>query len=91
MLSIRTQDRIALVPYNNKISCYMVGGNYEEGYLYQIGISGTKLGRYSKERALEVLDEIEETFKSQTKSFINNDETVIKTINFDVVYQMPKE
>lgn len=58
MLSIRTQDRMALVPYTKyPISVYGVGiymtfDNERDNYI--------QLGKYTtKERALEVLDEIE--------------------------------
>jgi len=52
----------------------------------------TNLGTYAtKERALEVLDEIEESVLSQTKTFINEEELVIDSVNMEVIYQMPKE
>ena len=58
MLSIRTQDRMALVPYNGKIDIF---NHKDDWYISIIVIKEFELlGTYkSKERALEVLDEIE--------------------------------
>ncbi len=63
MLSIRTQDRMALVPYDSAMGIYVVYENGEvKEFELQCGIHW--LGTYSsKERALEVLDEIEEAKK----------------------------
>ena len=89
MLSIRTQDRMALVPYNDVISMVTYYGSNRKA---DLKFKGGFLGTYAtKERAIEVLDEIEEAFQSQTKTFINEDEIVINTTHFNIVYQMPKE
>ena len=76
MLSIRTQDRMALVPYNRPLEvskllkhdiCIKNGNN-----------DYTMLGTYkSKARALEVLDEIEDM--------------LYQASDVNLVYQMPKE
>ena len=69
MLSIRTQDRMALVPYNKSIKIdfkysYYDGENlisltYLQGYT--IHTNDDVLGTYeTEERALEVLDEIQQ-------------------------------
>jgi len=76
MLSIRTQDRMALVPYSRVTwvrndGAIFVMDNQGQPYL--------KLGQYAtQERALQVLDEIDKTLNKCP-------------INLSIVYQMPKE
>lgn len=70
-LWIRSQDKKALIPINKMITSTC------EGLFYD----GIILGTYrSKERAIEVLDEIQKIFYNNQK-FINN----------VVVYEMPEE
>lgn len=90
-LWIRSQDREILIEahlldiYNASVEeeCYVI----EE--------SGTDLGSYkTKERALEVLDEIQELFikKDIVKSELNKDGlTIVSMPTTHIVYEMPKE
>ena len=81
MLSIRTQNRMALVPYNNVILIQDDYIDWETTEKNAIILNKVKLGTYStKERALEVLDDIE--FWCQETN------QVLKHKN---IYQMPKE
>ena len=108
MLSIRTQDRMALVPYNSAILIREYDKNWiarefskdkkdiKKEIEYTLILFKHKgdyvLGKYkTKERTLEVLDEIQEMILSQTKHFIDENELVFKTVHSVVVYQMPKE
>ena len=78
MLSIRTQNRLALVPYNDVITSISYGTkpNLEK---VEIITKGGILGIYkTEERAIEILDEIEELFESVSDHY--ND-----------TYHMPKE
>ena len=89
MLSIRTQDRMALVPYggrieittSNRIAMLHTDGDWKE------------LGAYAtKERSLEVLDEIEQKVSDMRNDLLNsnlyNDGNVFYNKQ---VYQMPSE
>lgn len=80
MLSIRTQNRMSLVSCDTMISiAHMVDSDYVVVVDYGDAKKNKWLGLYhSKERALEVLDEIEQFVKN---SFVNT----------RAVYQMPKE
>lgn len=91
MLSIRTQDRKTLVPYDKQITIndrntfHMVFDNSE---ILPLGTYATK------ERALEVLDEIGVAFnKSQTTYYDYNYD--VGLLNYTMpqlsVYQMPNE
>ena len=92
MLSIRTQDRMALIPYtrpieiiNNTIWLYV---NVESDEI--------KLGTYAtKERALEVLDEIQEIISNQYNELLNSNlysgSDAGSPFNGNKVYEMPKE
>ena len=90
MISIRTQDRMSLVPYDKRINISKVWTkNYKyedvETNFAEINCGGYPLGEYSsKERALEVLDEIEKA---------NRDNKVILYEYFsgDVEYTFPKQ
>ena len=102
MLSIRTQDRMSLVPYRETIK---VIGSGDEWYLTIILNELTELGTYAtQERALEVLDEIEQhvvgklLIPEQTTEYNYNDTSVIyngvvleKIEQLPNIYQMPKE
>ena len=93
MLSIRTQDRMALVPYDQRILI-----EEKNGFRLILGYDWTtNLGTYeSKERTLEVLDEI-------TKAVCNSNLTRYEYFNGTLaqlleysfkdisVYVMPKE
>ena len=81
MLTIRTQDRTALVPYNNFILIEGEYINWDFKGKYVIVLNEFILGAYTTQaRALEVLDDIE--FWCQETN------QVLKHKN---VYQMPKE
>lgn len=93
MISIRTQDKMALVPYNMILSIWnekniMIGNSKEFDNLIKLGTYATK------ERALEVLDEIEEMACDVYRDKINVfDEEITKGKNGirNNIYQMPKE
>ena len=91
MLSIRTQDRMALVPYKNEIEIELYTN---DKYLINIETHKHKiipLGIYTtKERALEVLDEIQEAILS-ANMYICDGIVVEKVPPQEVVYQMPNE
>jgi uncharacterized protein YlzI (FlbEa/FlbD family) len=97
MLSIRTQDRTALVPYDKTINIISDNAKvvYEQNEDYTIALSNKRiivcgkrvLGRYTtQERALEVLDKIQQ--------FMDNigiaNSSIAKEIS-SVIYEMPKE
>ena len=105
MLSIRTQDRMALVPYDS-IKIEEVGDSYFINLEYDM--RSVHLGTYTtKERALEVLDEIEKhvvgriiipTQRYERKDYLEMgtsnpyaevNETKIEKL--PTIYQMPKE
>lgn len=90
MLSIRTQDRMAIVPYHDKaIKIFRHEDVIDIIILTPLGIE--KLGTYAtKERALQVLDEIELNLRQTTKTFIDTYEQMYQ-VNSNLVYQMPKE
>ena len=89
MLSIRTQDRMSLVPYRETIK---VIGSGDEWYLTIILNELTELGTYAtQERALEVLDEIQKTNRETTKVYLNEDTDVAYYVIFNADYEMPKE
>lgn len=79
-LWIRSQDKRNLKKINTEIYIKKGLSNYAEGDVYFIVSSGTELGEYkTKERALEVLDEIENIVKPRMEQL------------YTFVYQMPKE
>ena len=110
MLSIRTQDRMGLVPYgyiyieqNELGKRFKTNGTNEtesfysyDLYMYVDKVISIKLGTYAtKERALEVLDKIEDV--ARHNRFV---ELVIPLPNYskqelaseyEHIYQMPKE
>ena len=96
-LWIRSQDRESLVKVDNlyisvgNYICYYVEKGKEVPNTYYRP-SG-ELGRYAtKERALEVLDEIQNIFslKIENKSYDEAD-LVLKAKMLNSVYEMPKE
>lgn len=103
MLSIRTQDRMALVPYDNQIYIKMYGDSslnkvsHWEINLYVDKEKWVNLGTYkTKERALEVLDEIQQANRDSQiilyQHFDGKDAQLIDyTIPKQTEYQMPKE
>ena len=105
MLSIRSQNRMSLVPYNAIISiAHMIDSDYAVVANYGDVKKNKVLGLYhSKERALEVLDEIEKMVvgklliptgyvQSNYKSGNFVDMTSIDKIEqLPYVYQMPEE
>lgn len=79
---IRTQDKMNLIEVRGFQICYIKNADEEYWEIYTIG---TSLGKYkSKERALEVLDEIQ-TWIERYEANKNN------LFSGHVVYQMPKE
>ena len=83
MLSIRSQNKDRLVPYNSMIE--------RDGTNLDIRIHDgvyERLGKYAtQERALEVLDEIEEANNDFYKVMNGG----INVHELDYTYQMPKE
>ena len=90
-LWIRSQNRLQLVKVNY---CYIME---QTDYCCIVGEtidSGPLIGRYkTKERALEVLDEIEEHIQKQGQSYILTDEKGLPAglRNYGNIYEMPKE
>ena len=83
MLSIRTQDRLALVPYNDEIYIDTQDAR-ASNTICMVSKYGYKriLGTYkTKERASEVLDYISNFMTQQSEQYM--------TLN--MIYQMPKE
>ena len=106
MLSIRTQDRMALVPYKNSIN--VIKYNTDGWSIYTYEHTGMViLGTYDSEaRALQVLDEISKATIGKliiNNPMINNEHWTNEYITYvskgsqeqiiplPVVYQMPKE
>ena len=91
---VRTQDKMNLIEVQGFQIFYIKNEDEEYWEIYTIGIS---LGKYkSKERAIEVLDEIQERISPKFNYKGNNEEAdlFIKTqiLNSMIaVYQMPKE
>ncbi len=88
---IRTQDKEALVYANN---FYIMKTRGEEKYeiSYFDGDSFVKLGFYkSKERALEVLDDIQNKIEGNRVLIDAYGDIRIKKKDNNTVYQMPKE
>lgn len=94
-LWIRSQDKRNLKKINTEIYIKKGLSNYAEGDVYFIVSSGTELGEYkTKERALEVLDEIQHLFieKEPFKTELTKDGLTIMTKQpSSIVYEMPKE
>jgi hypothetical protein len=104
ILSIRTQDRMALVPYKGRIIISIKDGeiDFDKELIYgtlmivnQDGVY-TTLGTYAtKERALEVLDEIQQhvlgkvILQSPELAHMKTREEEI--LELPTVYIMPKE
>ena len=81
-LWIKSQDKEVLILANH-LDIYQIDEN-----VYAIEESGVDLGTYkSKERALEVLDEIQNILKIGLQ--INNNNQFVGTTTY--VYEMPKE
>lgn len=104
-LWIRSQDKRNLKKINTEIYIREGLSNYAEGDVYFIVSSGTELGEYkTKERALEVLDEIQnilsgncilKSYDNVTPEFsenliINPCEVHIEQLN-TYVYKMPED
>lgn len=98
-LWIRTQDRKNLIKVNKlhlcaetKFTDSIYGSDTKMEYTgnYFIESEGNKLGvYYSEERALEVLDEIQEVIKQRLYIKVNAD--IKRLDNGCIVYEMPKE
>ena len=95
-LWIRSQDRESLVKVDNlyisvgNYICYYVEKGKEVPNTYYRP-SG-ELGRYeTKERALEVLDEIQQNIETQEENYLLSDENGILTGQkyYGYIYQMP--
>ena len=93
-LWIRSQDRESLKKINTGFYLKQDLSDYAKGEVIFI-VSGDKLGEYeTKERALEVLDEIQHLFieKEPFKTELTKDGLTIMTKQpSSIVYDMPKE
>ena len=79
-LWIRAQDRKALIPINKMITITLDGIFYD----------GIILGTYkTKQRALEVLDEIQDILISS--EYMNINEGEVMTCGSYKIYEMPKK
>ena len=88
-LWIRSQDKEALRKINCSLYLKRDLSDYAEGEVFFIVSSGDKLGEYkSKERALEVLDEIQNKLISYLSEF-NDSGITLKEVS-KVVYEMPE-
>ena len=77
---VRTQDKMSLIEVQGFQICYIKNEDEEYWEIYTIG---TSLGKYnSKERALEVLDEIQKLLIAMPRTEI--------PFNY-IVYKMPEE
>lgn len=98
-LWIRSQDKRNLKKINTEIYIKEGLSNYAEGDVYFIVSSGTELGEYkTKDRALEVLDEIQEKLSvySNARVIGEHQELLLKLMALMIseqiiVYEMPKE
>ena len=101
-LWIRSQDKRNLKKINTEIYIKEGLSNYAEGDVYFIVSSGTELGEYeTKERAIEVLDEIQErTMLINTINLAKDRDSLIayknalteeKIKGLGYPYQMPKD
>ena len=93
-LRIRSQDRRIL----QKVDNVFLDANYDNKRICSYdNDSKTELGTYkTKERALEVLDEIQETICLDEFNYENEEKTVYQDCyryksNIMAVYEMPKE
>lgn len=95
-LWIRSQDKSSIVKVDN---LYISVGNYICYYVEKgKEVPGTyyrpsgELGRYeTKERALEVLDEIQDELIGSTFMPMEKDEEVVLTCGSARIYEMPEE
>ena len=96
MITIRTQDREELLKINNVKtemlkhgdvrSCHIVCSSYDlQSTSYIIGTYATK------ERALQVLDEIQEVIKNGAETYILNGKSDMVSRTYGIFYQMPKK
>lgn len=97
-LWIRSQDKRNLKKINTEIYIKKGLSNYAEGDVYFIVSSGTELGEYkTKDRALEVLDDIQKILIHDVTYEGSHDWLDIKIKGLMAksmighVYQMPKE
>ena len=87
-LWVRSQDKIRLI----KTEHLIVGGTYENEIKEESDVFSTSLGTYkTKERALEVLDEIQHYMAKTLDSIIYQTDNCIVGCSTLVLYQMPKE
>ena len=100
MLSIRTQDRMALVPYNNVIHINELTVIESGKLVYELIIDNSfhSLGTYAtKERALEVLDEIQkallgnDTTRYEYFTRMDGTQKIEYTYIYKTVYKMPQD
>lgn len=104
-LWIRSQDKRNLKKINTEIYIKKGLSNYAEGDVYFIVSSGTELGEYkTKDRALEVLDEIHKCIIDKevldgcnniltltTTKILNEVKQILDRAEKNAVYEMPKE
>ena len=93
-LWIRSQDRENLKKINTGFYLRQDLSDYAKGEVIFIVSGGDKLGEYeTKERALEVLDEIQKYIEKQgTNEILVNDNGIPNgSIYYGKVYEMPKE
>lgn len=95
-LYIRSQDKLNLVKVNNLSTSYDFDYNDDKHhYTIQEHEYGTELGYYeTKERALEVLDEIQEYINNDCEFIERKSHTSMGTYTNKIktkVYEMPEE
>ena len=90
-LWIRIQDKDALRKINTGLYLREDLSDYAEGNVWFIVSSGDKLGEYkTKERALEVLDEIQ-NFMLCNREYGYTSNVYINELAICYIYEMPKE
>ena len=97
-LWIRSQDKMALVKINSTIGLKYgdlktIIANYQPDFTDKYDGYYDVLGTYAtKERALEVIDEIQNIFSLTIKdSSYQEADLLLKAKMLDIVYQMPEE
>lgn len=97
-LWIRSQEKMTLTPINELLRIEegeYVDGLEEQYTKYNIYYKSINLGSYKKERALEVLDQIQRLLKPRIMMKYNDDCTMsvssIEEQPASYVYEMPKE
>ena len=93
MITIRTQDREKLLEVSNvKVEKVNYGDCAIPCSSYDLQSTSYIIGTYAtKERALQVLDEIQEVIKNGAETYILNGKSDTVSRTYGIFYQMPKK